>query len=55
MSAGGAGSAAFQPADEGRHDAGAPRYVLDPACGTCGFLAEAYERMKDAARTIEQR
>ena len=29
--------------------------VCDPACGTCGFLAEAYERMKDAARTTEQR
>jgi type I restriction enzyme M protein len=29
--------------------------VLDPACGTCGFLAEAYQRMKDAARTTEQR
>jgi hypothetical protein len=27
MSGGGAGSASFQPADEGRQDAGAPRYV----------------------------
>jgi len=25
--------------------------VLDPACGTCGFLAEAYERLKGEART----
>ena len=25
--------------------------ILDPACGTCGFLAEAYERLKPEART----
>jgi type I restriction enzyme M protein len=25
--------------------------ILDPACGTCGFLAEAYERLKGEART----
>jgi len=25
--------------------------VLDPACGTCGFLAEAYERLKPEAKT----
>jgi type I restriction enzyme M protein len=25
--------------------------VLDPACGTCGFLAETYERLKGEART----
>ena len=24
--------------------------ILDPACGTCGFLAEAYERLKPEAR-----
>jgi type I restriction enzyme M protein len=29
--------------------------VLDPACGTCGFLAEAYERLKGEARTPEAR
>lgn len=28
--------------------------VYDPACGTGGFLAEAYLRMKPSARTIEQ-
>ncbi len=25
--------------------------ILDPACGTCGFLAEAYERLKPEAKT----
>ena len=25
--------------------------ILDPACGTCGFLAEAYERLKPDAKT----
>lgn len=29
--------------------------VLDPACGTCGFLVEAYEHMKGEARDPEQR
>lgn len=27
--------------------------VYDPACGTCGFLAQAYLRMKEKERTIE--
>ncbi|MFN3743014.1 MAG: N-6 DNA methylase, partial [Anaerolineales bacterium] len=27
--------------------------VYDPACGTCGFLAQAYLRMKKAERTLE--
>jgi len=27
--------------------------VYDPACGTCGFLVEAYLHMKKAARTVE--
>jgi type I restriction enzyme M protein len=25
--------------------------ILDPACGTCGFLAEAYDRLKPEAKT----
>jgi len=25
--------------------------ILDPACGTCGFLVEAYERLKPQAKT----
>ncbi len=29
--------------------------VLDPACGTCGFLVEAWEHMKGGARTPEAR
>lgn len=29
--------------------------VLDPACGTCGFLVEAWEHMKGEARTPEAR
>ncbi len=29
--------------------------VLDPACGTCGFLVEAYEHMKGEARDPEAR
>lgn len=27
--------------------------VYDPACGTCGFLAQAYLKMKEQERTIE--
>jgi len=27
--------------------------VYDPACGTCGFLAQAYLRMKEQEKTIE--
>ncbi|MFQ5853963.1 MAG: N-6 DNA methylase, partial [Candidatus Binatia bacterium] len=27
--------------------------VYDPACGTCGFLAQSYLRMKDSEQTIE--
>jgi len=27
--------------------------IYDPACGTCGFLAQAYLKMKDKERTIE--
>jgi type I restriction enzyme M protein len=26
-------------------------HILDPACGTCGFLVEAYERLKPEAKT----
>ena len=29
--------------------------VLDPACGTCGFLVETYERLRSEVRTPEQR
>jgi type I restriction enzyme M protein len=29
--------------------------ILDPACGTGGFMVEAYERLKSEARTPEQR
>jgi type I restriction enzyme M protein len=29
--------------------------VLDPACGTCGFLAETFERLKPEARTPARR
>lgn len=29
--------------------------VLDPACGTCGFLVETYERLREEARAPEQR
>jgi type I restriction enzyme M protein len=29
--------------------------VLDPACGTCGFLVETYERLRGEVRTPEQR
>jgi type I restriction enzyme M protein len=29
--------------------------VLDPACGTAGFLVETYEQLKDAANTAEKR
>src|SRR5438067_11403372 len=28
--------------------------ILDPACGTCGFLVEAYEHLREAARSPEQ-
>src|SRR4051812_20080128 len=28
--------------------------LLDPACGTCGFLAEGYDHLKDKARDPEQ-
>src|SRR5437016_5765108 len=27
--------------------------ILDPACGTCGFLVEAYEHLREAARSPE--
>jgi len=27
--------------------------VLDPACGTCGFLVEAYEHLRESARSPE--
>ena len=27
--------------------------ILDPACGTCGFLVEAYEHLRDQARSPE--
>jgi type I restriction enzyme M protein len=29
--------------------------ILDPACGTCGFLVEAYEQLHESARSPEQR
>ncbi len=29
--------------------------ILDPACGTCGFLVEAWEHLKEQARTPELR
>jgi type I restriction enzyme M protein len=29
--------------------------VLDPACGTCGFLVETYEQLRSQARSPEQR
>jgi type I restriction enzyme M protein len=29
--------------------------MLDPACGTCGFLVEAYEQLHESARSPEQR
>jgi type I restriction enzyme M protein len=29
--------------------------LLDPACGTCGFLAEAYDRLQPEAKTPEAR
>jgi type I restriction enzyme M protein len=29
--------------------------VLDPACGTAGFLVEAFEHLKKQAKTVEQR
>src|SRR5438067_2155179 len=28
--------------------------ILDPACGTCGFLVEAYEHLRESARSPEQ-
>src|SRR5207249_59507 len=28
--------------------------ILDPACGTCGFLVETYEQLRSAARSPEQ-
>ena len=28
--------------------------ILDPACGTCGFLVETYEHLREAARSPEQ-
>ena len=28
--------------------------ILDPACGTCGFLVEAYEHLRKSARSPEQ-
>src|SRR3989454_2290732 len=28
--------------------------ILDPACGTCGFLVEAYEHLREQARSPEQ-
>ena len=28
--------------------------MLDPACGTCGFLVEAYEHLRESARSPEQ-
>src|SRR5260370_22502187 len=28
--------------------------MLDPACGTCGFLVEAYEHLREQARSPEQ-